>query len=360
MAAAGGTQHPPQGAMLAVQAALAEIEELTAVSDPQVVLANRNSPGQGVLSGPTTAIIGIEKICQDRKIRAVRLPVSAAFHSEQIDTAVQPFLNALEKISIKPNAVDVFSNTTGRAYPADPQAVRRLLGEQLIRPVNFVDEIENFYDSGVRTFVEIGPKSVLSGLISATLQGRDFETAALDASAGKTYGIADLARLLGRLAALGYPVSLSKWESPPTSNRTTRLNIPLSGANYKNLKTEDRGQKTEDGIRNTEDRRQRTEDRKQMTEDRKPEPDDRRTFANQQNETMIKENNMQSGFIRDAYRVVAEGLKSMQNLQTQTAQAHQKFLEAQTEANRALQKILSAWQRNLSGFRPKRVRRIRF
>ncbi|MBT8364841.1 MAG: acyltransferase domain-containing protein, partial [Deltaproteobacteria bacterium] len=222
MAAAGGNQHPPQGAMLAVQAALAEIEELTAVSDLQVVLANRNSPGQGVLSGPASAIIEIEKICQDRKIRAARLPVSAAFHSEQINTAVQPFLNALEKISIKPNAIDVFSNTTGRAYPADPQEVRRLLGEQLIRPVNFVDEIENFYDSGVRTFVEIGPKSVLSGLISATLQGRDFETAALDASAGKTYGIADLARLLGRLAALGYPVSLSKWESPPTSNRITR------------------------------------------------------------------------------------------------------------------------------------------
>jgi acyl transferase domain-containing protein/NAD(P)-dependent dehydrogenase (short-subunit alcohol dehydrogenase family) len=366
MAAAGGNQHPPQGAMLAVQAELAEIEELTAVSDQQVVLANRNSPGQGVLSGPTSAILEIEKICRDRKIRAVRLPVSAAFHSEQINTAVQPFLNALEKISIKPNAIDVFSNTTGRAYPADPQEVRRLLGEQLIRPVNFVDEIENFYSSGVRTFVEIGPKSVLSGLISATLQGRDFETAALDASAGKTYGIADLARLLGRLAALGYPVSLSKWESPPTSNRITRLNIPLSGANYKNLKEKDSsGQKTEDSRRKTADGRQRTEDKRQRTADRKPEATElkdqslkitkslnnqsnqnfKNTFANQQNDTMKKENNMQSGFIRDAYRMVAEGLKSMQNLQTQTAQAHQKFLEAQTEANRALQEMMKNTQR---------------
>ena len=146
--------------------------------------------------------------------------------------------------------------------------VRALLSDQLIRPVDFVNEIENLYSAGFRTFVEIGPKSVLTGLISATLQDRQFEATALDASAGKAYGVADLARLLGRLAALGYPVSLTQWENPISSNRKSRMNVLLKGTNYKNQKTEDRGQKTEDRRQMTEDRRQMTEDRGQKTEDR--------------------------------------------------------------------------------------------
>ena len=64
---------------------------------------------------------------------------------------------------------------------------------------------------------------------------------------------------------------------------------------------------------------------------------------------MKKENNTQTEFIRDAYRVVAEGLKSMQLLQSQTAAAHQKFLETQTEANRALQEMMKSTQRLAEG-----------
>ena len=55
---------------------------------------------------------------------------------------------------------------------------------------------------------------------------------------------------------------------------------------------------------------------------------------------MSKDNSKQSAFILDALKVVQEGLKSMQHLQSQTAAAHQKFLEAQTEANRSLQAMM--------------------
>ena len=398
--------------MLAVQAPLTEIEALVAESNQKVVLANRNSPDQGVLSGSTAAIQEIEKVCKTRKIKAIRLPVSAAFHSEQLNSAVGPLQNALKKVSIKPTAVDVFSNTTANAYPADPAAVCALLSDQLIRPVDFVNEIENMYSAGCRTFVEIGPKSVLTGLISATLQDRQFEATALDASAGKAYGVADLARLIGRLAALGYPVSLTQWENPISSNRKSRMNVLLKGTNFKNRKTEDRRQrqrrlKAEGGMRKVELQRtegqktdvrsqkaevrgqrsevrgqaievkgQKTEDRIQKTEDRRRKTGDslRRaqpgqspnhnqatslnnpinqnyihTFTDQQNDTMKKEANPKSEFIRDAYRVVAEGLKSMQRLQSQTAQAHQKFLETQAEANRTLQEMMKSTQRLAQG-----------
>jgi acyl transferase domain-containing protein/NAD(P)-dependent dehydrogenase (short-subunit alcohol dehydrogenase family) len=382
MAAAGGNPGSPPGAMLAVQAPLAEIEALIAGSDRAVVLANRNSPVQGVLSGSASAIQEIEKVCKARKIRAIRLPVSAAFHSDQLHGAVAPFADALNQVSIKPTAVEVYSNTTAKAYPADPDAVCALLSDQLIRPVDFVNEIETLYGAGCRTFVEIGPKSVLSGLIAATLQGRQFEAAALDASAGKANGVADLARLLSRLAALGYPVTLTQWEHPISSHRKSRMNVLLKGTNYRNQRSEDRkqrtadsGQRTENSGRGTDDRSQRADHRgqrtdagSQMTDDgvASVQPDRSRqhdkgnfthpvnqhnphTITDQHNDTMKKDANPKSEFIRDAYRVVAEGLKSMQRLQSQTAQAHQKFLETQAEANRALQEMMKSTQRLAQG-----------
>ena len=382
MAAAGGDQNPPRGSMLAVQAPLADIEALIAESGGNVVLANRNSPVQGVLSGPRADILEFEKTCKARKIKAVRLPVSAAFHSDQLQSAVQPFEDALKQVAIHPTAVEVFSNITAKAYPTDPDQVRALLGEQLIHPVDFVSEVENLYQSGFRTFVEIGPKSVLTGLISKTLQKRQFEAAAMDASAGAAYGVADLARLLSRLAAWGYPVDLNKWENPISSNRQTRMNVPLNGTNFKNQKTDDRsrgtedsgqksevrGQKSEDRGQKSEDRSQRTEDSGQKTEVvrrkaldgsrypnaprpsyNQPNPTIGNTIANRPIHTMKKETNTQSESIRDAYRVVAEGLKSMQRLQSETAAAHQKFLETQTEANRALQEMMKSTHRLAEG-----------
>ncbi|UCD79370.1 MAG: SDR family NAD(P)-dependent oxidoreductase [Desulfobacterales bacterium] len=387
MAAAGGSQNSPKGAMLAVQMPLDELEELIAGSKQNIILANRNSPNQGVLSGPTSAILEIEKICKTRKIRATRLPVSAAFHSEEVKNAAAPFLEELSKVSITPKSIDVFSNTTGEAYPTDPDAARKLLGRHLTQPVDFIKEIENLYRSGIRTFVEIGPKSILTGLISSILHDRPFEAAAMDASAGKANGVADLARLLCRLASLGYPVKLSEWESLISAPPKPRMNVLLSGTNFRNQKTGDRRQRTEDREQKIENRGQKTEDgnqkddvREALTEGRnqKPvtikytndlihhnqlnalsdhNPNDtkpsskltiqipKNNLYDSQQDIMSKKFSNTSDFITDALGVVQEGLKSMQRLQHQTAQAHEKFLLTQAEANRALQEMMRNTQR---------------
>jgi acyl transferase domain-containing protein len=373
MAEAGGSQGPPQGAMLAVQAPLDELKNLVATSNRKVVLANHNSPSQGVLSGPTTAIVEIEKKCRQKKINAMRLPVSAAFHSEQVKSAGRPFQLALEKIPITPTPVAVFSNTSATAYPAEANEIRTLLGNHLTRPVDFVGEIENLYATGMRTFVEIGPKSVLTGLISDILRDRDVNAWALDAAAGKAYGIADLARLLARLGSLGYPVALPKWENTRSSIRKSRMNVLLSGTNYREQRTEARelgignaeggsvesrgqtagelgiGPATSSGESNAEggnveSRAQTPEtDHHQRSEPSKRSKPSKRTNENKSN--MSKDNRKQSEFILDALKVVQEGLKSMQHLQSQTAAAHQKFLETQTEANRSLQQMMQHTQR---------------
>ncbi|MFQ5412500.1 MAG: acyltransferase domain-containing protein, partial [Phycisphaerae bacterium] len=229
------------GAMLAVMAGVEELQRLMDEERLELVIANRNAPMQQVLSGDREAIGRAVECCKSRCLSVMPLRVSGAFHSPMIEGAVQPFRNALEAVSFEPGQLPVFANTTGRAYPEEVAEARRLLAEQLIRPVDFVGEIEGLYESGIRTFVEVGPKSVLTGLVGAILGNRPHAACAMDASGGPVFhrsggrksSLVDLARLLARLAAGGHSVKLSRWERAVAEPRIPRMMVPLVGANYR-------------------------------------------------------------------------------------------------------------------------------
>ena len=112
-----------------------------------LVIANRNGPAQAVLSGRTVEIERAAKTLRERKLRHVRLPVAAAFHSPLVADASGPFRAALEPIPFATAQLAVFANTTAREYPRDPQAARDLLAAQLAKPVEFVDQIRNMAES---------------------------------------------------------------------------------------------------------------------------------------------------------------------------------------------------------------------
>jgi len=310
MATAGRHNNQDSGTMLAVKAPLNELADLIKASLPDVVLANRNSPQQGVLSGPTEAIAKAEQICKQQGFRTFPLPVSAAFHSSLIKDAQEPFKQTLNTIDLSVTDIPVFSNTTGRPYPADSKEATRLLSEHLLRPVDFVSEIENLFAAGVSTYIEVGPKSVLTGLVKSILKDRRFEAIALDNSGGRHFGLTDLATTLAHLASLGHTVDLSRWEQPVPEARKQLMSIPLAGVNYRSEKpAEPQPVKPKTGSQNTMPKKQ--------------------------------QNNM----ALDALKVVQEGLRSMQALQKQTAEIHQKFLETQTEASRTLQNMMANTQR---------------
>lgn len=212
MAATG--KGKDSGTMLAVKAPLKQIEELLKTSHSDVILANKNAPDQGVLSGPTDAILQMKSILKEQKIRSTLLPVAAAFHSSLVKDAALPFQLVLEKIDFKESAFPVYSNTTGAPYPVSPEQAKNLLGIQLISPVNFIAEIENMYQDGIRVFLEVGPKSALTGLVKAILRERHFIAIALDGSSGRHSGLSDFAKALCQLASMGYPVNISQWCKP--------------------------------------------------------------------------------------------------------------------------------------------------
>jgi polyketide-type polyunsaturated fatty acid synthase PfaA len=324
------------GSMLAVKAPLESLSEF-ADNTPDLVLANRNSPEQGVLAGTKEAIDRARKQMNDKGFQCVQLPVSAAFHSHLVKGAVQPFQKALDNCAIEPTDIPVFANNTAEPYPKDIAAVRSILGNQILEPVLFMAEIERLYDQDVRTFVEVGPRSVLSGLIHSILNGRNHQVISMDASNGKAFGIADLARTLAFLTTLGHPVHLRSWEDPAPPKKTRRMKMQILGANYRRPHKERQHQiplrQIDDNKKNHDSYQLKkvTVDKNQTKSLNKIMKKTPKTFA-------------ASPVVENALRTVQEGLKSMQALQAQTTEAHKKFLETQSEAGRSLERMMESIQ----------------
>ncbi len=219
------------GGMLAVKAPLDQIEALILDEKLDLILANRNSHDQGVLSGSSTEIKRASKACKAKKLRCIKLPVAAAFHSRLVEHAALPFKKFLASVDITPTTTPVFSNTTGGFYPEKPDKAQALLGEQLLNPVHFVENIGAMVENNITTFVEVGPKTVLSGLTRSILKDQPHKSIALDDSCGKRQGLGDLAKVLCCLAAAGYPVKLDKWEEKGLKPEKKMMRIPITGAN---------------------------------------------------------------------------------------------------------------------------------
>ncbi len=363
MAKAGEGNDDP-GSMLAVKAGIDRIEALIEEEGLDLALANKNSPSQGVLSGETALILKAEKLCRLKKMRAVKLPVAAAFHSRLVAQAAAPFKAMTAGAAMTPGKTIVLSNTTGQPYPEDVTKARELLGQQLMHPVDFIGNIQYMHSQGVDTFVEVGPKTVLSGLVRAILKGKDIQTLALDTSAGKTSGIQDLGHCLCAIAAKGFDIDLSAWEEdapPPTPKKFT---IMLNGANPKPDLPETSPPETPDKKADL----LRAKDHKPEVN---PESDTRSgsqttvgrnadghctpktstmqgnamtSFPHPEcNATQIQtdSNQVQTAGPATNPELLIQGLSAIQQLQAQTARAHEKFLETQAEASRTLAALMA-------------------
>ena len=197
------------GGMLAVKAPLDQIKHLAAEFAPEVILANLNSPTQGVFSGTKKGIDNAHDRCRQNGWRSIPLAVAAAFHSPMIEPALPLFAKALDDITFSPQKVPVYSNVSAEPYPLNSAAAKDLLKKQMVSPVKFIQTIENLKNSGINTFIEVGPKKVLSGLIQEILGPKAATIISLDISLGQKNGLEDLAQMLCRLAAQGHPVDLT-------------------------------------------------------------------------------------------------------------------------------------------------------
>jgi len=143
----------------------AKTEEVLAGIDEIVVPANYNSPGQLVISG---SIKGIEIACEALKAagakRALPLKVGGAFHSPLMEPARVELAAAIEATAFNTPVCPVYQNVDAKPYTS-PSEIKANLLIQLTSPVRWTQMVQNMVADGATTFVELGPGSVLQGLV---------------------------------------------------------------------------------------------------------------------------------------------------------------------------------------------------
>lgn len=161
--------HP--GAMSAIlKLGLADVQDVVQRCSSQgvVVAANHNAELQIVISGDVAGVKAASILAGEKGGKAVALPVSGAWHSPLVANAVPDFAKVMERISFQPPAGKIFFNVT--AGPEnDPAMIRTIMSRQIASMVRWYDTILAMRGQGVTTFIEIGPKTVLSGLMKKIL-----------------------------------------------------------------------------------------------------------------------------------------------------------------------------------------------
>lgn len=159
-----------------------------------VIAANINSPVQIVISGDAPAVARASAIAKERaSAKVVPLNVSAPFHCSLMKETADKLLTEFERYTWHDASAPIVSNVDAklRTSAAD---IKRALFEQTYSPVQWVDEIAAMQSNGVGAFIEMGPGSVLIGLIKRIAKG--VPTASLN----KTSDIAKIAELTGGAA----------------------------------------------------------------------------------------------------------------------------------------------------------------
>jgi [acyl-carrier-protein] S-malonyltransferase len=160
--AEAAAQHP--GSMAAILGLEDEVVETLCRQILGVWPANYNCPGQIVVSGENLAVDEcIERAQEEGARRTVKLKVSGAFHSPLVARAADRLRPAIEKVRFQEPVAPFMSTVTARLESA--QRMAPLLVDQLTAPVRFTQAASELMRDGVKTFVEVGPGNVLSGLV---------------------------------------------------------------------------------------------------------------------------------------------------------------------------------------------------
>lgn len=150
-----------------------KVEEICASCEGLVIPANYNCGGQVVISGEKTAV---EQACEKAKAegakRALPLAVSGAFHSPLMEPARVELGKAIEETKIVEPICPIYQNVSAQAV-TDPETIKKNLLAQLTSPVKWTQSVRNMLADGANYFMEIGPGTVLQGLVKRISAGTE-------------------------------------------------------------------------------------------------------------------------------------------------------------------------------------------
>jgi [acyl-carrier-protein] S-malonyltransferase len=141
------------------------VEKICAEVDEVVVAANYNCPGQLVISGSVKGVeLACEKLTAAGAKRALKLNVGGAFHSPLMEPAKLELEAAIAATRFCAPRCPIYQNVDAKPQ-TDPEAIKKNLIAQLTAPVRWTQIVQNMLADGAGHFVELGPGSVLQGLV---------------------------------------------------------------------------------------------------------------------------------------------------------------------------------------------------
>jgi acyl transferase domain-containing protein/NAD(P)H-dependent flavin oxidoreductase YrpB (nitropropane dioxygenase family)/phosphopantetheinyl transferase len=180
------------GAMVALACGEQKAREMLEGIAGYAACSNFNAYDQTVVSGESAAVRQLMERAEALGIRAHLLPVSRGFHSNLVADCEAPMVHALSGCDWRNAAIPLLANLSRQAYPLaeaalarqpvsarDKDAILSLLARHIAAPVDFISQVNAAYESGIRRFVEVGPKNILTRLVDQILQGKPFQTEAL-------------------------------------------------------------------------------------------------------------------------------------------------------------------------------------
>jgi [acyl-carrier-protein] S-malonyltransferase len=156
----------PSGMVSVIALDEAKVGELCAQARRvgRVEMANFLCPGNIAVSGDQAACEELQRLVNEVGAKTVRLAVAGAFHTEIMKPADEKLAAALDKVDIRPPRIPVWSNVDAHPH-TDAAEIRRLLVQQVVRPVRWEHTMRGMLESGIDRFYEIGPGRVLAGLL---------------------------------------------------------------------------------------------------------------------------------------------------------------------------------------------------
>ncbi len=217
-----------KGAMASVNAGLERTKELLGKIEGYIACANVNAYEQTVVTGEGAAVAAFIDLASRLGLQARLLKVDRAFHSRFIAPCRDCFRTVLEGVPVRPASVPVPANISRQVFPYANEKSRwqkTLLGPErqrfidlhsrmLSEPADFVSQVETAYEAGIRRFIEIGPRDILTGLVGEILQGRPFQAIGLDRRRDPLHALAQLRNTLsGPIPFPRRPLPTKPWKT---------------------------------------------------------------------------------------------------------------------------------------------------
>jgi [acyl-carrier-protein] S-malonyltransferase len=136
----------------------------TASEHGRLAVANHNSEAQIVISGEIPALEAAAALVKEQGGKAIPLKVSGAWHSELIGGAIADFRQAMAELPVNPPRTPILFNVTA-GEEKNPAEIRAIMARQIAATVRWYEIIQRLLAADVRCFIEVGPKTVLSGLL---------------------------------------------------------------------------------------------------------------------------------------------------------------------------------------------------